>query len=147
MKDMIMQYDVLCEQILKTILLEGIDKYFLNKMNNDVGYILKGYKSTERKQKLKERSKDLIVHILNGNYTNILNKYFPNLIKIAGKIPDSEFKGRLDQEFANQNISADQYKQMLKDIDSIIYMLGSRNNQEHKYLMYLRTGYLMGFGG
>lgn len=139
------EFNFLCEQILNSLLSEGLDASFLRKKNAEASVYKKSLKTPEAKQKLKSLSKELIIHILNANYKNILSKYFPNLVPISNKMSDSDFKVKLDAELASSTMSAETYNSLLNDIDKIIYELSSRNNNELTYLLYLRTSYLLGY--
>jgi hypothetical protein len=139
------EFNFLCEQILNSLLCEGLDASFLRKKNAEASVYKKSLKTPEAKQKLKSLSKELIIHILNANYKNILSKYFPNLVPISNKMSDSDFKVKLDAELASSTMSAETYNSLLNDIDKIIYELSSRNNNELTYLLYLRTSYLLGY--
>lgn len=140
-----LEFNYLCEQILDTLLYEGIDAAFLRSKNAEAAAYKKEPKSPQAKQKFKTLSKDLIIHILNGNYKNILNKYLPSLVPFSNKTSDRDFKIKLDEELASTTMTAETYKSLLKDIDDIIYELSRRNNNELEYLLLLRTNYLLSY--
>jgi hypothetical protein len=140
-----LKFNFLCEQILNRFLCEGLDAAFLRKKNMEASIYKKAPKTPEARQKLKTLSKELIVHVLNANYKNILSKYFPNLVPISNRTPDSNFKIKLNAELASSTMSAETYNALLSDIDRIIHELSGRNNSELTHLMSLRTNYLMGY--
>ena len=76
-----MKFDILYEQIIKHFLTEGLDATFLRKKHSEAKIISKDTHIAQKKSKLKKLSKELILHILNANYMNILSRYFPNLSK------------------------------------------------------------------
>ena len=140
-----LEFDFLCEEMLGKFLCEGIDAAFLRKKNAEASVYKKVQKTPQAKQKLKSLSKELIVHILNGNYKNILGKYFPNLVSVSNKMSDNDFKAKLDAELSTAAMSATTYRALLSDIDNIIHELSRRNNNELEYLLLLRTNYLLGY--
>ncbi len=140
-----LEFNFLCEQILAKLLCEGIDAAFLRKKNAEASVYKNAPRTPEAKQKFKSLSKELIVHILNGNFKNILSNYFPNLAPLANKMSDRDFKVKLDAELASTAMSAETYKSLLKDIDDIIYELSRRNSNQLEYLLYLRTNYLLSY--
>lgn len=140
-----LEFNLLYEQVLEKLFCEGINATFLRKKNAEASIYKKISRTPAAKQKLKQLSKDLIVHVLNGNYKNILSKYLPNLIPLSNKMSDQDFKGKLNAELASTEMSSVTYRSLLKEIDDIIYELSRRNNNELEYLLLLRTNYLLGY--
>jgi hypothetical protein len=140
-----LKFNLIYEQILEKLLCEGIDRSFLRTKNAEAAAYKKELKSPQAKQRFKTLSKDLIIHFLNGNYKNILSKYFPNLVPFSNKTSDHNFKIKLNEELASTMMTAETYKSLLKDIDDIIYELSRRNNNELGYLLLLRANYLLGY--
>jgi len=140
-----LKFNLICEQILEKLLCEGIDRSFLRTKNAEAAVYKKELKSPQAKQRFKTLSKDLIIHILNGNYKNILSKYLPRLVPFSNKTSDRDFKIKLDEELASTTMTAETYKSLLKDIDDIIYELSRSNNNELGYLLLLRTSYLLSY--
>lgn len=139
------QFTQLYESLLHRFFTEGVDAVFLRKKNMEATILKKTLNSSQTKAKLKQLSKDLILHLLNGNYKNILSKYFPSLVQYSNKSSDVNFKVKFEKELESNPISADTYKAFLKDIDDIIYELSSRNSGELNSLRYLRTNYLLSY--
>jgi len=140
-----LRYNYLYEQILANIFCEGIELSFLRKKHFEASALKKAPKTAEVKNKLKTLSKALIIHILNNNYKNILEKYFPNLLTVAGKESDNNFKLKLDAELLSNAMTSDTYKSFLKDIDDIIIEFSRRNNHQFQNLATLRTEYLLSY--
>lgn len=141
------QFDLLYEQVLGHFLVEGLDASFLRKKHSEAKVIAKDTNITQKKMKLKQLAKELMIHILNANYKGILTNYFPNLVNIAGKVSDNDFKAHLDRELSTTGMTSEEYDVFLRDIDKIIFELGHRGPTQLDGLLNLRTSFLLRYKG
>jgi hypothetical protein len=139
-----MNFNQLYNEFLQIFLTEGLDYSFLTQLNTDV----KNYDSSiknfvVKKEKFKPLSKKLILHLVNGNYENIITKTLPELKKIAGRMSDEEFKEHLTQHLSS--LSSDRYQNFWKVVNNSILKLSSINRGDFDFLKKLRPEYIMSF--
>jgi hypothetical protein len=125
-------------------LTENLQYSVLKRINSNVIAILKRESNLNRQKIfLKPLSKDLILHITNGNFENITDDFLPNLKDVKYKKNDLEFKHFLEKELSN--LSLNNYKNFWKKISMLIVKISNRNNSEFEYLKKLRPEYIMSY--
>lgn len=142
---MISKFEFLYENLIKNFLIEGLQYSKLKEINVQINLIEKKFKNfSDRKNQLKELSKDLILHMVNNNYENILNnKNLSDLKQFSGRMTDENFKTHLIDKLSN--LASIDYNNFWKEIGNKIITLSKKNNGEFENLRKLRPQYLMGF--
>ena len=140
-----LKFDSLYENYINMFLIvEGLQYSTLKRINSNVIAVLKTHRILKQaKPILKPLSKDLILHITNGNFENITDNFLPNLKVIHGKKSDLEFKSDLENELSN--LDSSNYKAFWKKISELIVKISNRNNSEFEYLKNLRPEYIMSY--
>jgi hypothetical protein len=138
-----MNFYVLVEKIMSSLLEESFDIFFVKTINSEID-VIKGIKDFKlKKNALKEKYKSLTYHLLNSNYENVLKNNFPDL---RPKSTDAEFEKYFHEYLVNNPPAGNSFKKFISDIDNIILKLGNRNNQQLGNLLLLRSEYLIQYG-
>jgi hypothetical protein len=142
---MISNFELLYENLINFFLIEGLQYSKLKELNTQVSLIEKKFKKiSERKNQLKELSKNLILHIANNNYENILNnEKLSDLKQFAGRMTDENFKNHLSDKLST--LTSIDYNNFWQNIGNKIITISKKNNNEFENLRKLRPQYLMGF--
>lgn len=138
-----MNFYVLVEQMLSSLLEEAFDNLTLRKINNEVRTIKSIKDFSVKKRALKEKYKTLTYALLNYNFENVLKNNFPEL---RPQNTDTEFEQVFHQYLMDNPPDQQKYNKFISDIDNIIIKLGNRNNQQFPDLLALRSDYLIQFG-
>jgi hypothetical protein len=140
-------FSLLIEKIYNDLFLESVDPSYLNMLDRKINVIKTSAHSNEaKKAQLKKLSKELIYRVLNSRIISgpddkpILDIFFPNLAKYAGRLPENEFIEKFKEELDKNPLTPENYKKFWETVDSKIDILAAKHRNLHyltpKYLMY-----------
>jgi hypothetical protein len=140
-------FSILIEKIFNDLFLESVDPSYLSNLNIKVNVIKKSsYSNDRQKVQLKKLSKELIYRVLNSRIVSgpddkpIMDIFFPNLAKYAGRLPENEFIEKFKEELDKNPLTPENYKKFWETVDSKIDILAAKHRNLHyltpKYLMY-----------
>lgn len=139
-------FSLLIEKIFNDLFLESVDPSYLNDLVIKVNAIkTSSYSNDQKKVQYKKLSKELIYRVLNSRIVSgpddkpIMDIFFPNLAKYAGRLPEAEFIKKFKEELDQHPLTPENYKKFWENIDLKLNVLASK----HRGLHYLTPKYLM----
>jgi hypothetical protein len=131
--------------IIEELLFESVNRSFLAQLNAEIEVAKSLYRKKDKKKfkdELKVIKKKLIAKLVKENYNSILSKFFPFLrddVKTTDEDFTRKFFGTTD---IWENIEADDFKNLIIEIEMAIDYFGAKNHSQFSNINYLSKNYI-----
>jgi hypothetical protein len=131
--------------IIEQLLIESVNIPFLAQLNAEIEVVENLYRKKDKqkfKSELKIFKKRFIAKLVKENYNSILTKFFPFLIDDIKTTDDDFYKKLFNTPEIWENMTPEEFKDFVKDVESSVDYFSSRNHSEFSNLKFLSIGYI-----